>query len=94
MKKLLIVLPLLCTPACETVRAALAVPAAVVSDVGGAVDTTVGVVSPDPAAAAIGDAASTGATLLTGNAAIGAGVGVVVTALAGIFLRKRKQKPV
>ena len=91
MKNLLIILPLLAvTPSCETVKAALAVPAAVVSDVGGPVDTTVGAVSPDPTAKAVGDVASTGATLLTGNAVIGAGVGAVVTALAGIFLRKKK----
>ena len=88
---LILLIPLLAvTPSCETVKSVLAVPAAVVSDVGGAVETTVGVVSPEPAAEAAGQVASTGATLLTGNAAIGAGVGAVVTALVGIFLRKKK----
>ena len=92
MKKLLLVLPLLClTPSCETLRAALAVPAAVVSDVGGVVDTTVGAVEPSPAAKAAGEVASTGATILTGNAALGAGVGVIVTGLVTFLLSKKKR---
>lgn len=92
MKNLLLVLPLLCVaPSCKTLDSLLEVPAAVVEDVGGAVDTTVGVVDPSPEAKVAGQVADTGVSILTGNAALGAAAGSIVTILASIFLRKRKK---
>jgi len=84
MKKLLLILPLLCAaPACKTIDALLDVPGAAAEDVGG-------VVPGSPTADTAGQVAATGTTLLTGNAALGAGVGALVTILAGMFLKKRK----
>ena len=55
MKKLILVLSLLCFAlSCKTMGSLMAVPAAVVSDVGGAVDTAVGAVAPSPAAEVVG----------------------------------------
>lgn len=87
MKKLGIIL-LALTPACHTLGELMDVPSAVVQDVGGAVD----VVTPDDQAAAetAGSVAQTGTTLLTGNAALGAGAGALVTTLV-LWLRKKKK---
>lgn len=91
MKRLLLVLPLLVAPSCHTIGALLKVPGAAIQDVGAGVDAVVpGEASPE--AEAIGQATSTGTTLLTGNAALGALAGGLATGVAALFL-KRKKKP-
>ena len=88
MKKLILaaclVFPL---SSCHTLGAVLGVPAAVAEDVGGAVD----VVTPDPIAETAGQVAATGTTVLTGNPALGAAAGALVTGVAAFFISKRRK---
>lgn len=74
---------------CHTLKEVLDVPTAVVSDVGGAVD----VVTPGDSAVAetAGQVAATGTTVLTGNPALGAAAGALVTGLAAFFISKRRK---
>lgn len=90
MKKL-IILPLLLCPACETVKAVLGVPAAVVDDVGSGIHAVVPKDETDDQAKAIGEAAGDAAGVITGNPLIDMGVTLVVGAAAGLFLRKKKK---
>lgn len=89
MKRTALLSVLLLTPACATTRELLDVPGAVLEDVGGAV----GAVTPEVEPTAVGETAGSVATLATGNPLIGAGVGAMATALAAVFLAKRKKKP-
>lgn len=97
MKNLILALPLLfVAPSCETAKAVLGVPVAVVDDVESGVDAVVPGQEADagtpPAAEAAGSTVGTIVTLGTGNPAVGAGAGALVTVLVGLFL-KRKKKP-
>lgn len=78
------------TPSCETVRAVASVPAAVVSDVGDALPgepaPTLGDVVVDSGA----QAAGTGVTIATGDAALGGAVTAALMALGAFALRKKK----
>lgn len=47
----------------------------------------------EPTAEGVGQGAGTAATAITGNPLIGAGVGTIVTAIAAVFIAKRKKKP-
>lgn len=89
MKHFILALPLLLGSGCGTLRSIAEVPVAVVGDVEDGVD----VLTPDDEAAAnqAGQVAGTGVTLLTGNAALGAGAGALVTGIAAWFLRRRKK---
>lgn len=92
MKYLLALLFLVLSPACETVRAVASLPAAVVSDVGEAIpgepapEPTVGDVVVDSSAQAAGKAV----TVVTGDAALGGAVGVVLALLGAWALKKKK----
>ena len=90
MKKLLLPF-LLIVPlsSCHTLGALLGVPAAVAEDVTGAV----GAVTPDSSAVAetAGQVAATGTTVLTGNPALGAAAGALVTGIAAFFISKRRK---
>lgn len=89
MKRILIVLTLCAAPACSTLKEILDVPGAVVADATGAVDTVLP--GEQAVAEAAGSAASTGTTLVTGNPALGAAAGALVTGLAAWALSKRKK---
>ena len=90
MKNAILALPLLlASPACSTMRELVDVPAAVISDVGGAVEA----VTPGETAAAeaAGTVASTGVSIATGNPALGAAAGALVTGIAAFFISRRKK---
>ncbi len=92
MKRSLLILSLALAPACHTMGAICRIPEAVVSDVGGVVETVVpGEATPE--AEAIGSTVGTGATLITGNPALGALAGGLATAVAMLVYGKRKKKP-
>lgn len=93
--KRLILASLLAFPcaSCSTLDSLLDVPAAVATDVGGAVDAASEVVTPAEKATAdtAGQVAATGTTILTGNAALGAAAGSLVTLLASFLIQRRKK---
>lgn len=95
MRNFILALPLLfLAPSCETVKAVLGVPVAVVEDVGDGVTATADALTPGEQAAAeqAGQVAGGAATVLTGgNVAVGGTVAVVVTGLATWFFKRRKK---
>lgn len=88
MKSLLLALPLFfATPSCHTLEALAGVPAGVVTDVGGAVETLT------PGEQAVVDTASTVATTggtIVGGPVGGAAAGALATLLATWALKRRK----